>query len=44
VGGAIEVGLTPEQLAERLEGIFRRFRPTIVLPTAGPGARMAGKG
>ncbi len=43
VGGAIEVGLTPEQLAERLEGIFRRFRPTIALPATGSGARIAGK-
>ncbi len=43
VAGTIEVGLTPEQLTDRLEGIFRRFRPTIALPASGPGTRMAGK-
>lgn len=42
-GGTIEVGLTPEQLTDRLEGFFRRFRPTIVLPTPSPGAPVAGK-
>lgn len=43
VGGAIEVGLTAEQLGERLDGIFRRFRPTTALPTTGSGARVGGK-
>ncbi len=43
VGGAIEVGLTAEQLTDRLEGIFRRFRPTTTLPATGSGARIAGK-
>jgi len=43
VGGTIEVGLTPEQLTGRLEGIFRRFRPTIALPASSPGERVAGK-
>jgi len=42
-GGTIEVGLTPDQLTDRLEGIFRRFRPTVVLPAAGTGAQVAGK-
>jgi diadenylate cyclase len=42
-GGAIEVGLTPEQLTDRLESIFRRFRPTMAVPAAGSGARLAGK-
>lgn len=43
-GGTIEVGLTPEQLTERLEGIFRRFRPTIVIPASGSSPKLAGKG
>ncbi len=43
VGGAIEVGLTAEQLGERLEGIFRRFRLTMALPAQGSGTRIAGK-
>ena len=31
-GGAIELNLTPEQLAERLAALFARFRPTVALP------------
>src|SRR5712692_5760798 len=37
-GGAIELNLTPEQLAERLAALFARFRPTVVLPVP-PGER-----
>jgi hypothetical protein len=41
---SIEVLVAAErQLTERLEGIFRRFRPTITLPTSDSGARVAGK-
>jgi diadenylate cyclase len=36
--GAIELNLTPEQLAERLAALFARFRPTVVLPVP-PGER-----
>jgi len=43
LGGAIEVGLTAEQLGERLEGIFRRFRVAMTLPAQGSGTRVAGK-
>jgi len=43
VGGAIELGLSVEQLAERLDGLFKRFRTTLVLPQASTGARVAGK-
>ncbi len=37
-GGAIELNLTPEQLAERLATLFARFRPKVALP-ATPGGR-----
>jgi diadenylate cyclase len=43
VNGAIEVGLAAEQLGERLEGIFRRFRVTMTLPAQGSATRIAGK-
>jgi diadenylate cyclase len=43
VGGAIEVGLTAEQLGERLEGTFRRFRVPMTLPAQSSGTRIAGK-
>ncbi len=40
VGGAIELGLTVEQLAERLTGLFRRFRRTMSVLLAASGARV----
>jgi len=43
VGGAIELGLSVEQLAERLDGLFKRFRTTLVMPQASIGTRVAGK-
>jgi diadenylate cyclase len=43
VGGTIELGLTSEQLAERLTGMSRRFRRSMTLQTAGAGARGTGK-
>jgi diadenylate cyclase len=42
VGGAIELGLTVEQLNERLADLFSRFRTTMVLPAPLPGARVKG--
>ena len=42
-GGAIELGLTVEQLTERLANLFRRFRTTMALPAPVPGARVSGK-
>ncbi len=44
VGGTIELGLTSEQLAERLTGMSRRFRRSMTtLQPAGAGTRGAGK-
>jgi diadenylate cyclase len=43
VGGAIELGLSVEQLAARLDGLFKRFRTTLVMPQASIGSRVAGK-
>jgi diadenylate cyclase len=43
VGGTIELGLSAEQLAERLTGMSRRFRRSVTLHTAASGARAAGK-
>ena len=43
VGGAIELGLTVEQLTARLGTLFRRFRTTMGFPTPLPGTRVAGK-
>jgi diadenylate cyclase len=43
VGGAIELGLSVEQLTERLTDLFRRFRTTLTLPAAIPGARVTEK-
>jgi diadenylate cyclase len=46
VGGTIELGLTSEQLAERLAGISRRFRrsmTTLQPAGAGAGTHAAGK-
>ncbi len=39
VGGTIELGLTVEQLTDRLTNLFRRFRSTFTLPAPIPGAR-----
>jgi diadenylate cyclase len=39
VGGTIELGLTVEQLTDRLTNLFRRFRSTLTLPAPIPGAR-----
>ena len=44
VSGTIELGLTVEQLADRLSSLFRRFRTTMALPVPLPGARVTGKG
>jgi diadenylate cyclase len=43
VGGVIELGLSVEQLTDRLGNLFRRFRTTLSLPAAVPGARVAEK-
>jgi diadenylate cyclase len=43
VGGTIELGLTVEQLTDRLTNLFRRFRTTLTLPASVPGARVTGK-
>jgi diadenylate cyclase len=44
VGGTIELGLTSEQLAERLTGMSRRFRRSMTtLQPTGAGTRGAGK-
>ena len=43
VSGAIEVGLSVEQLNDRLANLFRRFRSTIALPVPSSGARSIGK-
>lgn len=43
VGGAIELGLSVEQLAARLDGLFKRFRTTLVMPQASIGSRVGGK-
>jgi diadenylate cyclase len=43
VGGTIELGLTVEQLNDRLSELFRRFRTTMGLPPPVPGARVTGK-
>jgi len=43
VGGAIEVGLSVEQLNDRLASLFRRFRSTMALPVPAAGARAIGK-
>jgi len=44
-GGAIELGLTPEQLAERLGQLFTRYRPALgfAAPPAGPWTAAARK-
>jgi diadenylate cyclase len=44
-GGAIELGLTPQQLAQRLGQLFARYRPTVGLaaPPAGPWTAAARK-
>jgi len=43
VGGMIELGLSVEQLTDRLADLFRRFRTTMVLPAPAPGTRVTGK-
>ena len=43
VSGTIELGLTADQLTDRLTALFRRFRTTLALPVPLPGARVAGK-
>ncbi len=43
VGGAIEVGLSVEQLNDRLANLFRRFRSTMALPVPAADARAIGK-
>lgn len=43
VGGAIELGLSVEQLAERLDALFKRFRTTLALPQPAQSARVMGK-
>jgi diadenylate cyclase len=43
VSGAIEVGLSVEQLNDRLANLFRRFRSTMALPVPSSGARSIGK-
>jgi diadenylate cyclase len=43
VSGTIELGLTVEQLTDRLTNLFRRFRTTLALPVPMPGARVTGK-
>jgi diadenylate cyclase len=43
VGGTIELGLTADQLAERLTGMSSRFRRSATLHIAKPGARVGGK-
>jgi diadenylate cyclase len=43
VGGTIELGLSVDQLTERLANLFRRFRTTLALPAPAPGARVTGK-
>jgi len=42
-GGNIESGLTPEQLASRLENFFRKFRSTLTLISGAQTARVATK-
>jgi diadenylate cyclase len=42
-GGAIESGLTPEQLAARLENYFRKFRSTLALPAGAEPSRVVSK-
>ena len=43
VGGAIELGLTAEQLAERLDGHLTQVPPTMRLPQPPSAPRVAGK-
>ncbi len=43
VGGSIELGLSVEQLTDRLTDLFRRFRPTLALPAPVPGTRVTEK-
>jgi len=43
VGGTIELGLTVDQLTDKLTNLFRRFRATLALPASIPGTRVTGK-
>ncbi len=43
-GGTIELSLSAEQLGERLTGLFRRFRRTVVVPSTASGVRIGDKG
>src|SRR6202049_5228930 len=43
VGGALEQGLSADQLTARLTGLFQRFRTTVGGPTAPSKAHVAGK-
>jgi len=43
VGGTIELGLSVDQLTERLANLFRRFRTTLALSAPASGARVTGK-
>jgi len=42
VGGTIELGITVEQLNDRLSNLFGRFRSTMVLPAQVSGPRVKG--
>jgi len=43
VSGTIELGLSVDQLTDRLTNLFRRFRTTLTFPAPLPGARVTGK-
>jgi diadenylate cyclase len=43
VSGTIELGLSVDQLTDRLTNLFRRFRTTLTFPVPSPGARVSGK-
>lgn len=43
VGGAIELAITVEQLSDRLDSLFKRFRTTLVLPQPSVASRASGK-
>jgi diadenylate cyclase len=43
VSGTIELGLSVDQLTDRLTDLFRRFRTTLTFAAPLPGARVTGK-
>jgi diadenylate cyclase len=43
VSGTIELGLSVDQLTDRLTDLFRRFRTTLTFPAPLPSARVTGK-